>query len=107
VPVSSTEPTTRPNQFGTRIAHHNLAALDPTTGVATAWNPNVNGQVNTVTLVDGRIYVGNSFLQIDDENRERLAELDPAATVSGNAGGPYPISSPALPGTITGTPTRL
>jgi hypothetical protein len=40
--------------------------------------------VNTVTLVDGRIYVGGSFLQADGENRERLAELDPAATASGN-----------------------
>jgi large repetitive protein len=59
--------------------------------------------VNTVTLVDGRIYVGGSFLQIDGENRERLAELAPAATASGNAGGPYPNSSPALPGTVTGS----
>jgi hypothetical protein len=63
---------------------NNLAALDSTTGVATAWNPNVTGQVNTVTLADGRIYIGGSFLQVDGENRERLAELDPAATASGN-----------------------
>jgi hypothetical protein len=65
-------------------ARNNLAALDPSTGVATVWNPNVNGQVNTVTLVDGRIYIGGSFLQVDGENRERLAEFDPAATASGN-----------------------
>jgi hypothetical protein len=65
-------------------ARTNLAALDHTTGVATAWNPNVNGHVNTVTLVDGRIYVGGSFTQVDGETRERLAEIDPAATASGD-----------------------
>jgi hypothetical protein len=65
-------------------ARNNLAALDRTIGIATAWNPNVNGQLNTVAVVDGRIYAGGSFTQVDGENRERLAELDPAATVAGD-----------------------
>jgi hypothetical protein len=40
--------------------------------------------VNTVAAVDGRIYIGGSFTQADGVDRERLAELDPAATTSGN-----------------------
>ena len=40
----------------------NLAALDPTTGVPTTWNPAPDDTVNALALgSDGAVYAGGSF----------------------------------------------
>src|SRR5439155_947936 len=37
---------------------NNMAALDVTTGAATAWNPNVNNTVNALAVSGGTVYAG-------------------------------------------------
>jgi len=59
-----------------------IAALDATTGVATAWNPNPNGGVGTLVVSGSTVYVGGSFTNIGGQDRNRIAALNVA---TGNA----------------------
>ena len=53
-----------------------LAALDATTGTATAWNPNPSGSVDAIAIDDSIAYVGGNFTQVNGgESRMRLAAL--------------------------------
>jgi hypothetical protein len=56
----------------------NIAALDPTTGTATTWNPTSSATVNTLTVSGGGVYVGGQFSNIGGSPRSFLAALDPA-----------------------------
>jgi hypothetical protein len=42
-------------------ARNYLAALDLTTGTATAWNPNMNDAVNVLAIIGSNIYAGGRF----------------------------------------------
>jgi beta-propeller uncharacterized protein DUF5122 len=58
-----------------------LAALDPTSGLATAWDPNPGPPftyVNAIAPAGGTIYVGGSFSTIGGADRASLAALDAA-----------------------------
>jgi hypothetical protein len=74
-------------------SRRNLSAVDPVTGLATAWKPDPNGVVNAIAADGGLIYVGGAFDTIgtDAARRGRVAALDPstAATTTwdANAGG--------------------
>lgn len=61
-----------------------LAALDATTGAATAWNPNPNTATETTALaVEGStVYVGGNFSTIGGQDRNKVAAVDAA---TGNA----------------------
>src|SRR5207244_2405398 len=57
-------------------ARNNVAALDATTGLATGWNPNANGQVRTLAMSGSTIYAGGSFTAVGGATRFRTAALD-------------------------------
>lgn len=55
-----------------------LAAVNATTGAATAWNPNANNQVFTLALDGGTVYAGGQFTTVGGQSRTRIAALDGA-----------------------------
>jgi hypothetical protein len=57
-------------------ARNNIAALDLVTGVATNWNPNVNGSVTALASDGSVLYVGGVFSQIGGIARSNLAAAD-------------------------------
>jgi hypothetical protein len=73
-------------------ARNNLAALDPATGLATAWNPNSNGTIRDIAVACGTVYVGGFFTTIGGQARNRLAGIDVGSALATgfnpNAGGP-------------------
>ena len=72
-------------------ARNNIAALDPTTGSATAWNPNPDGDVQALALSGSTVYAGGSFTSIGGRARDNLAALNAgtgqATAWKPNAGG--------------------
>ena len=52
------------------------AAVDVTSGVATAWNPNANGEVWALSVSGSTVYVGGSFTYIGGQARSHIAALD-------------------------------
>jgi hypothetical protein len=50
--------------------------VDPTSGLATAWNPNANGAVQTLLPGPNVIYVGGDFTSVGGMPRSRIAALD-------------------------------
>ena len=74
---------------GGRPRHH-LAALDPTTGAATNWNPNPDGGGVAALAVSGQtVYVGGAFQSIGGQRRHSIAALD-ATTGSATDWNPDP-----------------
>src|SRR5205823_526580 len=58
-----------------------IAALDRTSGVATAWNPAANFpnvRALAVSPDGATVYAGGNFYEIGDEHRDDLAALDAA-----------------------------
>jgi len=74
-------------------ARKNLSAVDPVTGLATAWKPDPNRVVNAIAPDGGLLYVGGAFDTIgtDAARRSRIAALNPATGTTtawdANAGG--------------------
>ena len=66
-----------------------LAAIDPVTGMATSWNPNPDGTVNTMVPQNGKLFVGGSFNNIGGVFAPRLAKVSLASGVADNWA-PYP-----------------
>jgi hypothetical protein len=60
----------------------NLAALDPRTGMATAWDPSADDRVRTLAIHGKTMYVGGDFSWIAGRHREKLAALDAATGVA-------------------------
>jgi len=54
----------------------NLAALDATTGLATAWNPGANDAVRALEVSGTSVFVGGDFDVIAGQNRSRIAAVD-------------------------------
>ena len=55
-----------------------IAAVNATTGAATAWNPNANNQIFALALDGGTVYAGGQFTTIGGQSRSRIAALDGA-----------------------------
>jgi hypothetical protein len=53
-----------------------LAALDTSTGSATSWNPNANGDVYAFAVSGSTLYVGGFFNSIGGQTRNNIAALD-------------------------------
>jgi RHS repeat-associated protein len=45
------------------VARKNLAAVDPSTGEPTSWNPSVSTEVKALELAEGNLYVGSRSLE--------------------------------------------
>ncbi|MCU0425311.1 MAG: IPT/TIG domain-containing protein [Candidatus Kapabacteria bacterium] len=65
-----------------RVIRNYIAALNEATGAPTAWNPNANGTVFTLTVNGANVYAGGAFTSIGGQPRSRIAALD---AVTGNA----------------------
>ena len=57
----------------------NLAAIDRTTGEATAWNPAPDNVIYALTVGPSAVYAGGNFSTIGGQARSRLAALDKGA----------------------------
>jgi hypothetical protein len=58
-------------------SRNGIAALDPSTGLATPWNPNAIGfAVNALAVSNGVVYTGGSFSGIGGQPRNNIAALD-------------------------------
>src|SRR5439155_409227 len=55
-----------------------IAALDTTTGQATAWNPGANSTVSALAVSGGTVYAGGFFTSIGGQWRSYIAALDTA-----------------------------
>lgn len=55
---------------------NHLAAVDSSTGVATAWDPNVDGDVTTIIMGTSTMFIGGSFSNVGSDSRYRLAEIN-------------------------------
>ena len=53
-----------------------VAAIDGTTGLATAWNPQASDLVESVLPAGDRIYIGGIFRRVDNQLLHSLAALD-------------------------------
>lgn len=56
-------------------SRRSLAALDISTGNATAWNPDPNSNVRAMELTGSTMYIGGSFTTVGGTLREYLAEV--------------------------------
>lgn len=70
-------------------SRHLLAALDATTGNATAWNPNPDTTVQALAMSGATVYAGGIFKLIGGQSRHHLAALD-ASTGIATAWDPNP-----------------
>jgi beta-propeller uncharacterized protein DUF5122 len=58
-------------------ARNNIAALDASSGLATAWDPNVGGgHVSTLAVSGSTVYAGGGFTSVGGQMRNRIAALD-------------------------------
>ncbi len=57
-------------------AGNHIAALDATTGNATAWNPNASRNVYALAVSGTTVYAGGYFLSIGGQARMCIAALD-------------------------------
>jgi hypothetical protein len=73
-------------------ARNCIAALDATTGAATAWDPNASSYVYALTVSGGTVYAGGGFLSIGGQTRYMIAALD-ATTGDATAWNSYPNST--------------
>ena len=53
-----------------------IAALDTSSGLATAWNPDASSAVNVVAVDGSTVYVGGGFTTIGGQTRRRLAAIN-------------------------------
>ena len=80
-----------------------IAALDATTGLATPWNPNADGEVVALAVSGSTIYVGGYFGNIGGQVRGGLAALDIATGLATpwNPAGAYRATTFAI--AVSGT----
>lgn len=60
----------------TPSGRYHLAAIEATTGNATAWNPGAGGGVLALAVAQGIVYAGGGFTTIDGASRDYLAALN-------------------------------
>jgi hypothetical protein len=76
--------------FAGGASRTNLAALDPNTGLATAWNPGANGEVLSLwyrpafDATPATVWAAGAFTTVAGQGRLRLASMDAAAGSAGS-----------------------
>ena len=92
-------------------SRHCIAALDATTGNATAWKPHADSDVYALAVSGSTVYVGGAFMSIGGQPRNRIAALDTttgnATTWNPNAWGDviYPWTTPYVSALVVSGPT--
>src|SRR5262249_52709479 len=61
---------------------NDLAAIDPASGLPTAWNPGSNSEVEDVEATGSTIYVGGGFSSVGGLPRDRVAAVGGQGTVT-------------------------
>ena len=81
------------------VARSRVAALDVTTGAATAWDPTAFGSVNVVVPANGKVFVGGQFNGVGGQPRKNTAAFS-LATGQPTAWAPQPntIIQTLIPG---------
>ena len=59
-----------------------IAALDPSTGLPTAWNPDANSSVTALAVSGGTVFAGGDFTHIGGRPRNHLAAIDAGSGAS-------------------------
>ncbi len=54
----------------------NIAAVDATSGAATAWNPSADQAVTTLAVLGSKVYAGGGFSTIGGQLRRHIAAID-------------------------------
>jgi trimeric autotransporter adhesin len=67
-----------PGSINGSLERNRLAAVDATTGAATAWNPNANGPVLSLAVLGATVYAGGAFASLGGQSRDNLAALNAA-----------------------------
>ncbi|MCW3010233.1 MAG: hypothetical protein JWO90_637 [Solirubrobacterales bacterium] len=74
------------NAVNGSLTRDNAAAVDATSGVATAWDPDLNGAVAAIAVAGSTVYLGGAFAGANAVNgtltRNRLAAVDAATAVA-------------------------
>lgn len=70
-------------------SRNNIAAIDATTGVATAWNPDIAGPVHCLALSGATVYAGGGFWMVGGNWRYHIVAID-ATTGAATAWDPNP-----------------
>ena len=98
------------------LARKDLAAIDASTGEATAWNPGVvpvfklvNQPIRAISIAGGVVYVGGSFSSAGGQTRANLAALDPTTgnATSWNPGASSPSSENSVVAALLATPQAV
>jgi hypothetical protein len=79
-----------------------VAALDPATGAALAWDPNANGSVRALAVYGGKVYVGGVFTSIGGQPQSGIAAITEGYLAA--VGGDPSINEGSL--TVVPNPTR-
>ena len=81
---------------------NHLAGFDPTNGVATAFDPNVNGDVNAVAVSGTTVYAGGAFSDVNNgTSRFGAAAFDTGGGSGDLRGQPAADAGTPPPGTRT------
>jgi trimeric autotransporter adhesin len=67
-----------PDGGGAGATRNHIAAIDAATGVPTPLEPNANGQIYSLALSGGTLYVGGLFTSVAGQPRNNIAALDVA-----------------------------
>jgi hypothetical protein len=77
------------------LPRHRFAALDSSTGVVTAWDPNANEYANALVVTPWAVYAGGQFTTVNGGTaRNYLAAFDPVTGLA-NAWNPSPNNTVA------------
>ena len=74
-----------------RVPRRGLAAIDITSGAATAWNPGCDGTVYSLAILSNQMFVGGQFANLGGQPRNSLGSVD---LHSGNLSLWRPLTTP-------------
>ena len=57
---------------------NHIAAINTTTGLATAWNPNANDRVSAIAVSGSDVYAGGNFTDIGGMMTPYIVSIDAA-----------------------------
>jgi outer membrane protein assembly factor BamB len=75
-----------------------VAAVDPITGVASAWNPNADGMVTKLAVNGDTVYLTGTFVTVGGQPRNHLAVVSATtgAVLPWNPIAPFALGAPLV-----------